>query len=217
MGIWGTLGNIAMNVLGVGGGIAAGAASAKGVRDTNRTNRDIAREQMAFQERMSSTSAQRSVADYLAAGLNPALAYERGASTPGGASATMGNPIEAGINSAQSFRRAKQELNLAKAQAEADLRVKDQTVRTGHAAENEANARAALTDAQTTETRRQFAFNLKMQPEAERLARANSMLQEYMIPAARNEAQWQGKLGQWAPGLTTAAQMAKLLNSVRGR
>lgn len=95
------------------GGIAnlAGAAlNYKGVKEANKMNQKMAREQMmyqsdsadkamqfgresaheqmAFQERMSSTSYQRAMEDMKKAGLNPILAFNQGgASTPTGGSA----------------------------------------------------------------------------------------------------------------------------------
>lgn len=91
-------------IVGVGGELLGGLLGMSGQKAANRANLQIAREQMAFQERMSNTAMQRRAKDLEAAGLNRVLAMgQGGASSPAGASAIMQNTKTA---MAEAARRA---------------------------------------------------------------------------------------------------------------
>lgn len=78
---------------GLFGSVMGSQSSAKAQRETNESNERMAREQMEFQERMSSTAFQRGVEDARKAGFNPLVAFPGGgASSPAGASIASQNP-----------------------------------------------------------------------------------------------------------------------------
>nr|CAI9751370.1 hypothetical protein FYQYKPKK_FYQYKPKK_CDS_0009 [Microvirus sp.] len=82
----------------------------------NAFNSAQVKQQMDFQERMSSTAHQREVKDLLAAGLNPILSANGGASAPAGASATSDNST-ATLKAQQAINRE----NIAASKYQAEL------------------------------------------------------------------------------------------------
>lgn len=138
------------------GSIIQGVISAKAAGKANKVQKKVAREQMAFQQEMSSTAYQRSMADMRAAGLNPILAYQQGgASTPSGAMPNirevdygqgLSEAFESGIGTAITKRRADQEVKNMK---ETEVGIK----------ESNKNLRA---------TRRQIEAHIELQKKPER-------------------------------------------------
>lgn len=103
-------------------GAAVGATAGSGIdawfggQETNAANAQQAQKNRDFQESMSRTAHQRQVADLEAAGLNPILSANAGASQPSGATAVMENA--AAQNAASARDAAAMFINLQKQKAE---------------------------------------------------------------------------------------------------
>lgn len=157
--MWGSLASL-------GAAAVSGFASYAGQREANQANRDIARDateasmkeaamNRAFQADMSNSAHQRAVKDLRAAGLNPILAANNGASTPSGAmgqpqTAHMEDALGKGVSSAMEARRLKKELDATDSQVDLNHALKE--TQKAQTKLNESNAKVAEKNAKVIDT-----------------------------------------------------------------
>lgn len=167
-----------------------GAGATAGTILTNRSNQK-------FQERMSNTAARRAAEDYRKAGLNPALAYDRAASSP---ATTISDPIGPGISSALGAKLMIAELAKKKMETKATDQL-GELYRTQKAREGQ-----------------NVLFDQINQPLTLRIQRANALVNEASIPEAENIANMQkGKLGKLSPYLNVLLNSGKSITQmIRG-
>lgn len=214
--MWGFLKGAAKALLPVGAELLGLHMAGKGQRDANRTNIELAREQMAFQERMAhsaeafsermaNSQVTRRIADLRAAGLNPALAYEGAAAAPSGVTAGGSQArVDNVATSAYGIRQIQQAMDIARE----DFKLRKQTT----------DATVAKTQAEKKAIEQQVDFNRIEQPFKLRSMEAQAILQELGLTGAENEAELEKWIKEQSAGKSGGTKsLFKLLQLITNR
>ena len=176
-------------VIGAGASIAGGLIQRGGISDANKANLAIARENRAWQERMSNTAYQRAAKDLHKAGLNRILAIGSPASTPTGNIATMqstqgpvGKAVSSAVQVGLEIQRRRKENELLHAQG---VKTKEEAV-TERVRRDSIQSTDALTQAQTRNVLLQHAGITT----AQEIQKLNKEIVAAHIPGAESEAEF---------------------------
>lgn len=138
------------------GSIVGGGIGLIGQEMANQANAREASNNRNFQEYMSGTAHQREVADLRAAGLNPILSANSGASTPSGSMATMGNPLDTLAKNISSSGKDYALFKQAQEKQDSDIALNNATkyLANARATTEQFNARSAAANAESAEMER---------------------------------------------------------------
>jgi len=223
--------------LSAGANVISGVLGYKAQKDTNETNINLGREQMAFQERMSGSAYQRGVEDMKKSGLNPMLAYSQGgASSPMGSMPQIQNAVGAGMSTAAQSSQVMQgiaQMVSTLAQTEKTSAEAEQIRRSTLPAElygfqgwsnlhqSHEQTRKLMTGANLDEANAEVASVLKRLREIDerreagswaadvRKRKAQASLTELEIPRSKSEAQFYESLGQANPWVRMFLEIMK--------